>query len=174
MKKLLVSAAFAALAAASGSAVALDMDFTVAAPSVCVVPGAAVIGPFAVPINPDGTIDPIAATLATIAGAYCTDAANISISTKNGAITLGDAVGALPAAPSGFANRLPYTATASWSTLSAVIDADGTAGAATVTSADSAGAVLDTLTVSGSTAGSADPLVAGAYSDTLTVTLNPV
>jgi spore coat protein U-like protein len=55
-----------------------------------------------------------------------------------------------------------------------MIDADGTAGAATVTSLDSAGAVLDTLTVSGSTPGSADPLVAGAYSDTLTVTLNPV
>jgi hypothetical protein len=174
MKKLLATAAFAALASASGSAVALDMDFTVTAPSVCVVPGAAVIGPFAVPINPDGKIDPITATLATINGAYCTDAANISISTKNGAITLGNVVAALPAAPSGFANRLPYTATASWSTLSAVIDADGTAGAATVTSADSTGAVLDALTVAGSTLGSALPMVAGAYSDTLTVTLNPV
>ena len=102
------------------------------------------------------------------------DAANISVSTKNGAITLGNAVGALATAPAGFANRLPYTATATWSTLSAVIDADGTAGAASVTSLDSAGAVLDTLTVSGTTPGSPAPLVAGAYSDTLTVTLNPV
>jgi hypothetical protein len=170
MNKLLASVAFAALMATSGSAFAIDLGLASVAKALCFVPTGGVSPTLGFNIQADGTVLPGGpSTLLNVAGAYCTGPAKVSISSAHGAVTTG-ANGPVAAYPGGlFANHIKYSATASWDALNVAVSALNVA-PSTVVSAANGGATSSTLLVQASTPGTGGlPLIAGTYSDTLTV-----
>jgi hypothetical protein len=177
MKKLLASTAFAALMATSGSAFAIDVGLASVAAPLCVVPNAGASPTLGLVQNAAGVIPAGGPTgIVNIAGAYCNGVAHLKVTSAKGAVTLGGVLwSTLPPAPGGFANFIPYTANASWGLLvvAPVLSATGVAAPVSVNSVPSAGAATNALIVTASTTGSVFPLVAGTYSDTLTVEIIP-
>jgi hypothetical protein len=174
MKKLLASVAFAALMSASGSAFALDLGLASVVTGSCVVPNAGASPTLGFVLTGAGVVPAGGPTLlASIPGSYCNGPAKVSIKTAHGAVTAGGANAPIGIAPGGFANHIPYTAVADWDGLIANISALNVA-PNTVVSAANAGPATGTLTVKASTPGTGGlPLVAGSYSDTLTVQIIP-
>lgn len=174
MKKLLASAAFAALAVASGSASALDLGLAAVVGPTCVVPKAGTIPTLGLIIDGGGVVGAGGpSTLVNIPGAYCTGPAKLQMKTASGALQLNGVAGPVAPIGGGFANFVPYTATATWGGLSASIAATNVAPHTVDSATSTAAAVTYTLLVKASTTGSGFPLVPGSYSDILTVQILP-
>jgi hypothetical protein len=173
MKKVLASAGFAALMVASGSASAVDFGMASVVPAGCTVPGAGQV------VNHTFTttagVIPAGgpSLLATFANASCNTPAKIQVKSARGALTTG-ANAPIAADPSGFPNHIKYGATAEWNLLTASADANNTVAPAIGTSGASAGPATSSLVVKYTTPGTGgSALMAGSYSDTLTVEILP-
>jgi hypothetical protein len=174
MKKLLASASFVALMAASGSAYAVNFGIATVVNSQCHVANDEATQTRTFTLDDTGAVPAGGATPIFNQTATCTGPAKVQVKSLNGVIAPGGApapYGVVP--PPGFANRLHYSATATWSTLSATANANNLASPVIVNSATAtATAFTGPLLITYSTPGTAGlPLVAGSYSDTLIVTL---
>jgi hypothetical protein len=123
------------------------------------------------------TLTTLAASADVIFAAVCNYPHRIVLESQNNGLWRGGAVGA--SAPSGFADGVPYTASLTWGPASSSFVVDATARKTSQLSAmvnrPAAGDIRIHLAIqSGATNLSANaPLVAGIYSDTLRVTVEP-
>lgn len=106
----------------------------------------------------------------------CSAAANVVVSSQNGAVTLGNVAKTALAAVSGFRNKIEYAASvnAPAGTVTLTTSNSATAPASTPTVLFSATSVTNRVTtVTITPESSTVPLLAGSYGDVLTVTLVP-
>ena len=173
MKKLLASASFVALMAASGSAYAVNFGIATVVNSQCHVANDEATQTRTFTLDDNGAVPAGGATPIFNQTATCTGPAKVQVKSLNGAITPGGAPAPYAVVPpAGFANHLKYSATATWNALSATANANNTASPVTAISAASGVAFTGPLLITYSTPGTGGaPLVAGSYSDTLIVTL---
>jgi hypothetical protein len=172
MKKLLASVAFAALMATSGSAFALNLGVAAVVDSHCVIPNGGTITTLGFVTDGNGAIVPGGPSqLASVPNSLCTGPAKIKLQTLKGGVQLNGVAGPQVAVPPlGFANFIPYSATATWSTLTATVNATNVAPTTVLSAGATPTAFTGTLLVTGTTGGTGGlPLVAGTYSDTLVV-----
>jgi hypothetical protein len=174
MKKLLASAAFAALMAASGSAFALNLGIATVVGPQCFVTNDSTSQTRTFTLDGTGAVPAGGPSSIFSQTAYCTGPAKVQVKSSNGAVTPGGAPAPIGAAPAGFANHLKYSVTATWNALGATANANNTAAPVIDTSAASAGAASSTLAISYSTPGTGGlPLISGSYSDTVVVAIIP-
>ncbi len=172
MKKILGFVAFAALVAASGSAMALESATSEVAvggtaTNVCSVATGGTIGAgFSISniISGDNVDLSKNFTSTNIGTVTCNYQAYVGLKSLNWGVTTG------ATAPSGFAKKVNYTASLSWGGQTASIDTSTSAptdnkDVKQISAIASTGAALLSFTA----ATSADPLVVGTYADTLTV-----
>lgn len=174
MNKLLGTAAFAALMAASGSAFAVNIGIATVVNSQCHVANDSATQTRTFTLDGTGAVPAGGASPLFSQTATCTGPAKVQVKSLNGAVTAGGAAAPIGPAPAGFANVLKYSANATWSTLSATANADNTAAPVVDTSGATAAAATSTLAITYTTPGTLGlPLIAGSYSDTLIVSLIP-
>ena len=180
MRKLIMTCAAAALLAitASGAsaqgAVTQNFNLSATVTSYCSVAGttsgAATVINQTIPTTATGNVN-TAAIPVSIGTILCNKGANIQLSSQKGAL-LG------PSAATSFQNYINYSATTTgFPTAQASVNANVTTGTATVTTGTSVatnnapfsitGGVTITPTANGT------PLMAGSYSDVLTLTVTP-
>jgi hypothetical protein len=177
MKRHLCIAAVAALelfGAKGAFAQAATQNITINAtvPGYCTVGGGATASTSAtIPVT-NGAPNTSQITVAGLGSVICNENATLTLSTLNGGVTG-------PGAVTGFSNRIDYTAAASYGTLTPAtisLTTSGTPGASSaVSSANTDGASSTGLpfSVKITPATPVHTLVAGAYSDTLSVLVTP-
>jgi hypothetical protein len=175
MKKLLIGAA--ALAAVAGYGLAanaadqvINLSGTVS--SFCTINGSATpadITP-SFPTVTDGNVPNGVSTDISIGQVVCNTASLVKLTSLNGAAITSPFV----AAPSGFQNYVNYTASVS-SPAPVTLNANSTSGtAATLFQQNtSGGASVGNVDVTLTAVGTSAPLVAGTYSDVLTISITP-
>ncbi len=178
MKKLMMTAAALALmAAGAGKAMAADQAININATvtSFCSIGGNT------------GSLTAVNANLSTsngnvstapvsvpIGAVVCNGAANVTLSSANGA-----AYGPAGPVPSGFQNRINYGASTTGVPVTVTVnasDADGVAGPAITAGPTAQGPAFtaSTVTVDITPVANPLPLLAGSYSDVLTLTIAPI
>ncbi|MBI1385803.1 MAG: hypothetical protein GC150_12915 [Rhizobiales bacterium] len=177
MKKLLIGTAAAALMTAySGAAFAADQDIDVSATvdAFCTIGGVASAATLPLNLGTTGTGSTAdlagGSTSVTLGTIICNAASNASLSSANGALTSGLA----PVA--GFDNSISYTATTTNLQAQPSLTAntpgtpvDNTGAPTAQASAFTASNVTVDVTVTANT----NPLLAGAYADTITFAIVP-
>lgn len=176
MKKLLIAAvalsAPSAAYAANTDSEALSLSATVA--DTCYI-DTAIAGTFdfGFQVSADTALLTASAITSTAGSGYCNNANGvISLETTSGGLDIATDV----ATTGDFApQNLPYTAVATWDTETATLTTTGDGGAAAVSASDgTANAINAPISVEVTLASQSNPVVAGSYSDTLTVTLDLV
>jgi hypothetical protein len=148
-----------------------DVDISATVPGYCRIAGADAPGALAatVPVDQVGVVDTTAIPF-SVTGVVCNTATDVQVSSQSGGVK-GPAT-----APSGFSKIIDYTGSATLGSATSSIDTSTAPAAASVetgAAASTAGAVAGNLSVSVTPQTPANPLVAGAYTDTLRVTLTP-
>jgi hypothetical protein len=106
-------------------------------------------------------------------GAFCNYNATVSLSTRNGGLTTTNASTVVSDAGT-FLSKVPYVANLNWGRVTGLSLDTSTAGAAGATvSKPAGGANSSDLTVSIATARSTLPVLAGTYSDVITIKVSP-
>jgi hypothetical protein len=135
-------------------------------PLFCTIGGlstGSALAPVVVPVSPLGVVDTTTLT-ASQTDVTCNQKTHIDLTSLNGGVTG-------PSAPSGFTNKIHYNASAGVG-----VGTNGTLNTAapSATQGDTAAAFAgQTLTINITPQTPGAPLVNGAYTDTLTVTLTP-
>ncbi len=175
--KLAAVATFAVAGAGSANAqtATQDINITATVTKACTVnnavagtPGSAVI-----PVSAAGavTTTAITPTGSPFANVVCNAPSNLQLTSVSGGVKNG-----VGAAPGGFANIIDYTASATWGGATATVNtstAPAAAGNESGALAPIAAANAGNLTVSITPIANALPLIIGAYSDTLRVSIIP-
>lgn len=174
MKKLLIGTGVAAaLVAGVGSANAVDQQIvlggTVA--SFCTIDGSTSPGAItpSFPTVTDGNVPGGLTMDVPIGDVVCNSNANVTLTSANGAAITGTSA-------AGFQNYVNYKASVS-SPASVMLEANSTTGTTNALSAGpaaSGGPSSGAVSVHLESVANTLPLVAGAYNDTLTVSINPI
>lgn len=150
-----------------------DIVITATVNSACTINNAATGAPDAatIPILASGLVDvtPITPNAAPYANVACNGPSNLQLTSLSGGVVNGS-----PAA--GFGNIINYSASATWNAVSATVNTSTLATAAgpeAGTAQPVATAFSGPLSVTITPIVNALPLVQGAYSDTLRITLTP-
>lgn len=171
-----LSGLFAAFGASAASAQTATQDINISATvtKACTINNTATgtPGSATIPVTAAGavTTTSITPTGSPFANVACNAASNLQLTSVNGGVVNATSPG------SGFTNIIDYTASATWNSQTATIDTSSTPAAA----GSESGALVavgtansGNLTVSITPLANTLPLVVGAYSDTLRVTLTP-
>lgn len=180
MRSFLKIAAIAALAvigagSASAQTATQDINITATVTKACTVNNAVAgtAGTAVIPVSAAGAVTTTAITPAgsPFANVVCNAPSNLQLTSLSGGVRNGAG-----AAPSGFTNIIDYSASATWGGATATVDtvtAPAAAGNESGALAPIAAANAGNLTVSITPQANALPLVIGAYSDTLRVSIIP-
>ena len=176
MRKLfgavLAAAALLSTTAANAQTATQDITITATVAGLCTVNGLATGTTDTATITVDANADVDTAVVAPANSPYasvaCNGPSDLQVSSANGALTG-------PAAVAGFDNIIDYSATATWNAVDASIDTTTAPGSGATETGASAAVTAHTgnLSVAITPIANTNPLLAGGYTDTLTVTLTP-
>jgi hypothetical protein len=156
---LLAMAAFLSPA----GAVTQDINLTAIVPGSCTISGSGTPATAIQPLTVDGTGRVSTTTVTLSFPVSCNKPATVELTSVNSGLTG-------PTAISGFENKINYVATTSGLVPAVTID---TAISATATGLPSSGPITGTLAVAITPVANVNPLMAGAYDETLRLTVTP-
>ena len=176
IREVAYSVVFVILGAGAAQAQTATQDINISATvtKACSINNAATgtAGTATIPVSAAGVVNTAAITPtgSPFANVACNAASFLQLSSVNGGVVNAGAPG------SGFTNIINYTASATWNSVTATLDTSTVATASgTETGAQQSVATANSgnLTVSITPLAPSLPLITGAYSDTLRVTLTP-
>ena len=149
-----------------------EIEITATVPTFCSINNSATGGPSAavIPISTAGAVvtSPITPTNSPFATVSCNAPSDLQLTSDNGGVTTG-------ATALGFASYINYEAEATWNGVTASVDTTSSSGTGPVsgTAAPVPTAFAGSMSVVINPAANTLPLIQGAYSDTLRITLTP-